>query len=111
MNRLKALIAVTCIAVTAGCAQGRTADQPHRPQRVLEPAWHDYQALPEHKAMFIAGSPKKNRWVLGMAGGLRSLDAATAAASDECQERRIRQRIQPQCVPYAIGDDVIWRNR
>jgi len=70
--------------------------------------WHDYLALPEDRALAIAGDPRRDRWVTGASGGHVSRDEAEDAALIECRRRRAERRIQDACELYAVGDEIVW---
>src|SRR5262245_47958019 len=93
------LLAVCCCA----CATHRA------PDRELGQVWRDYRALPDQRALAIAGELSRNRWVAGASGGHATSDAAKKAALRECALRRQRQRMQHACALYAIGDEVVWQ--
>ncbi|HKA14268.1 MAG TPA: hypothetical protein VKH41_04560 [Myxococcota bacterium] len=70
--------------------------------------WRDYRALPNERALAVAGDLRRGVWVAGSAGGEPTRDSAEQAALQECRERRLRQRAQAQCQIYAIGDEIVW---
>jgi hypothetical protein len=81
----------------------------HRAEhRELESVWRDYRALPDQRALAIAGVIERNSLVAGASGGHASSDAARAGALRECQLRRQRMRMQHPCRVYAVGDEVVW---
>lgn len=78
------------------------------PQRQLGRVWHDYRALPEQRALVVAGDLRRQRWVSGASGGHASAADAEEAALQECKRRRALRRIQAPCLVYAVGDEVVW---
>jgi len=72
--------------------------------------WRDYRALPDQRALAIAGDLQRDRWVSGSSGGHDTRAAAEAAALRVCRERRLRQRAQAQCQLYAVVDEIVWQD-
>jgi hypothetical protein len=70
--------------------------------------WRDYQTLPSHRALAIAGDPRRDRWVTGAAGGHATRAAAEREALAQCRVRRGARRMQAACVLYADGDEIVW---
>ncbi len=100
------LIGVVCgwaVGWLGGCASPSSPSHPK-----LRAIWHDYRALPEHRALSIAGDLSRSRWVAGATGGHASPADAEAASLRECRRRRAQERMQDACVLYAIGDEVVW---
>ena len=92
--------------VAIGCAgSGRKPD----PQ--LATVWRDYRALPEHRALAIAGDIQLGRWLAGSSGGHATAADAERAALQACARRRHELRAQAQCSLYAIGDEIVWQGR
>ena len=87
------------------CAACTTRPSPHRE---LASIWRDYRALPEQRALAIAGEFRHDRWVAGASGGHALSDEAEAGALRECQRRRVQRRMQAACRVYAVGDEVVW---
>jgi hypothetical protein len=81
------------------------------PDSSLSAVWRDYRALPAHRALAIAGDPRREQWVAGSSGGHATRDAAEQSALSECRSRRIRQRMQAMCQLYAVGDEIVWPDR
>ena len=102
-----AVSAALASAVVVACA----SDRPASPHPDLAPVWRDYLELPAERAMEIAGDPRRDRWVVGAVGGHATKEEAEAAAHEQCLERRAKRRIQAACIPYAVGDEVVWRRR
>jgi hypothetical protein len=92
----------TTLAVWA-CAASRAPD----PE--LAAVWQDYRALPEQRALAIAGELRHDRWVAGASGGHALRVEAEAGALRECRKQRKRQRMQDPCRIYAVGNEVVWR--
>ncbi len=88
------------------CAAGGSA-----PHADLASVWRDYLELPLERALAIAGDPQRDRWVTGASGGHATPEAAAQAALDECLALRRMRRLQDACVPYAAGDEIVWRGR
>jgi len=65
--------------------------------------------LPAQRALAISGDPERDRWVVGMTGGHPTRAEAEQAALGECRRRRRMSRMQPACVLYAVGDEIVWR--
>ncbi|MBW2290088.1 MAG: hypothetical protein JRG80_05805 [Deltaproteobacteria bacterium] len=103
--RRRIVIAATAVLLMA-CATQEASPQPD-----LGPVWRDYLALPAERALAIAGDPRRDRWVTGASGGHATPDRATAEALLQCRIRRGMRRIQADCVPYAVGDEIVWRGR
>jgi len=98
-------VAATALAMLACASQGAS------PHPDLARVWRDFLALPAQRALAIAGDPGRDRWVTGYSGGHATRDAAEAEALSECQTRRGINRIQAECVLYAVGDEIVWRGR
>ena len=95
-----------CTAVFSACAAG-----PAAPHHALAPVWRDYSALPEQRALAIAGELRHDRWVAGASGGHAVPEAAETEALRECQRRRLQKRMQAPCRIYAVGNEVVWPGR
>jgi len=78
------------------------------PHGELTRVWRDYSALPEQRALAIAGELRQNRWVAGASGGHATPGEAETAALQECARRRLERRMQQACRLYAVGDEVVW---
>ena len=100
---LAALFPLLLFAVF-GCA---TDTQP-KVDANLTGIWKEYRALPESRALALAGNPRTDRWVAGISGGHSSLDAAVESALQECRANRLRQRMPLACKLYAVGDEIVW---
>ena len=94
--------AFSAALLLAACVSGRGS-----PHRELSRTWRDYQALPEQRALAIAGDPERI-WVSGISGGQESLEEAEEAALSECRRRRAQRRMQAACQLYALGDEIVW---
>lgn len=81
------------------------------PHPDLAPAWREFLALPEQRALAIAGDPQRDRWVAGASGGHATRDQAEAEALLQCRMRRRARRLQAACLLYAVGDEIVWRGR
>lgn len=105
-----ALLACITVAWTAvvlvACASDGALPHPD-----LTPVWREFVALPEQRALAIAGDPERDRWVAGASGGHATRDRAEAEALLQCQMRRRARRLQDECVLYAVGDEIVWRGR
>ena len=88
------------------CASGVASPHPD-----LAPVWRKFLALPEQRALAIAGDPRRDRWVIAASAGHATREQAQAAALAECQKRRGQRRMQAACVLYAVGDEIVWRGR
>lgn len=89
----------------AACANQITSPHPD-----LAAAWQDFVALPAQRAMAIAGDPRRDRWVVGISGGHAARTEAEAEALNECRRMRGMRRMQAECVLYAVGDEIVWRD-
>lgn len=78
------------------------------PHPELAAIWRDYGALPEQRALAIAGELRQNLWVAGASGGHALRSDAEWEALRECQRRRKQQRMQAPCRLYAVGNEVVW---
>ena len=78
------------------------------PHSALDALWRDYRALPEQRALAIAGELRRDHWVAGATGGHASRGEAEVRALGECRKRRVQRRMQAPCRLYAVGDDVVW---
>ena len=104
-------IAIAAAVSTAAVFAIACASKTPKPDAHLARVWRDYRALPEQRALAIAGDLRRNLWVAGSSGGHATRADAEAAALRECRARRLRQRAQAQCQLYAIGDEVVWTGR
>ena len=95
-----------CLTLAWGCAT-----QDNQPHRNLRRAWGDFSRLPAERALAIAGDPRGERWLTAAVGGHPSVEAARAAALAECQRRRQQRRFQASCELYAVGSEIVWRER
>ena len=68
----------------------------------FQSVWRNYESLPSHRALAVAGEISKNRYVFGMVGGSPSADEAVEAALRECLEQRAANRMQDSCKIYAV---------
>jgi hypothetical protein len=100
-----ALLALATALPVLACA---TTTQRRSPHPALAKVWRDFVALPEERALAIAGDPLGEIWVTGAAGGQVSRELALDAALGECGRRRARHRMQAACVPYAVGEEIVW---
>ena len=109
LRRLKRGAFVRAIAVAGSapallaCASGRGS-----PHEDLARVWRDFLALPEERALAIAGDPRRDRWVTGASGGHASREEAEESALLECRRQRAARRMQAPCQLYAVGDAVVW---
>ena len=78
------------------------------PHSQLAPIWRDYRALPDQRALAIAGELRQDRWVAGASGGHARRQDAAEGALGECRRRREQRRLQAPCRVYAVGDEVVW---
>jgi hypothetical protein len=93
------LLAIGCAAKSA------------KPDDHLAAVWRDYRALPEHRALAIAGDLRRGVWLAGSSGGHATSADAEQAALRECGVRRLQLRAQAQCQLYAVGDQIVWQGR
>jgi hypothetical protein len=94
------------LVAISGCQGGPPKTPPE-----IAILWRDYSAMPDQRALAIAGELRRNRWVAGAAGGRETSAEAQSIALQECQVRRQRQRMQDPCRLYAVGDEVVWGRR
>ena len=99
--------AVVWLALALGACASDTAS----PHPDLGQVWRDFLALPEQRALAIAGDPRRDRWVSGASGGHATPEQAEAEALLQCRIRRGMRRLQDPCGLYAVGDEVVWRGR
>jgi hypothetical protein len=78
------------------------------PHPNLATVWSGYSALSAERALAIAGDPRRDRWVAGVAGGHASRSEAEAEALTECRRRRAARRLQAACALYAVGSEIVW---
>jgi hypothetical protein len=97
------LAAVAAGALFSGCASYHRAPHPD-----LARVWRSFLALPEERALMIAGDPRRDLWVVGASGGHASPEEAEDSARAECMQRRAQRRIQAACQLYAIGEEIVW---
>jgi hypothetical protein len=90
-----------------GCASQPSAS----PHRELDALWRDYQELPAHRALAIAGEIRSERWVAGVSAGRASVDEARSQALEQCGRQRQKARMQSACSLYAVGDEIVWTRR
>ena len=93
------------------CAQLACASSGPGPPEPLKRLWREYLELPEQRALVIAGDPETSRWVAGASGGQASAEDAEQAALAECRRRRVLRRMRAPCLPYAVGDEIVWKAR
>jgi len=100
--RFRVLVAVVGAALLlVACVSDRGS-----PHSELARTWRDFLALPEHRALAIAGDPERI-WVSGATGGQESPEEAEEAALAECRRRRAQRRMQAACQLYAVGDEIV----
>ena len=75
----------------------------------LTQVWNEYLEIPDQRALAIAGDPRRNRWVTAASGGHATQSAAQEDALRECRVRRKLRRLQPACVLYAAGKQIVWQ--
>jgi hypothetical protein len=95
------------LALAAGVPLLACATQRRSPHPALAQVWRAFVALPEERALAIAGDPLRENWVTGAAGGQASRELALDAALGECGRRRARHRMQAACVAYAVGEEIV----
>ena len=94
--------ALLLLALSACATDGRA------PHPDLTRIWNEYRALPEQRAMALAGDPRRDRWVTGISAGHESSEEAEADALAECGRRRAQRRMRAACRLYAVGDEIVW---
>jgi hypothetical protein len=90
------------------CAAGCASRTSRQPDPSLAGLWRDYQQLPGHRALAVAGSFRSDRWVAGMSGGHATPADAEQSALERCRAERVRRREQAMCRIYAVGDEIVW---
>jgi hypothetical protein len=100
---LLSLIATGALSHAFACASKAPQPDPH-----LAEVWRNYRALPNERALAIAGDLRRDVWVAGSSGGHATRAGAEEAALRECRGRRQRDRAQAQCQLYAVGDEIVW---
>ena len=98
---------VACLSGLA-CSSWLGEAKPRVPA-TLELLWRDYQALPDQRALAVAGDLDTERWVAGLASGHRDRASAREAALAECLAQRRRQRMQSPCKIFSVGSKILWR--
>jgi len=107
MQRPRHLVCVLGLALLApACASN---DAPKKLEG-LHGFWTEYQELPRHRAMALAGDPEA-RWVAGASGGQASEEEAIRAAMKQCKERRKLRHMMSTCHVYALGSEIVWHQR
>lgn len=107
LPRVKPLVAILASAAPIlGCATPGPG-----PDEALASFWREYETLPDERAIAIAGTPGRGRWVTGASAGHAIPEDAEASAISECRARRAERRMQAECVLYAVGDEIVWRGR
>jgi hypothetical protein len=94
------------LLLLCGCAT-----KPNSPHRNLTQVWQEYLDIPDQRALAIAGDPRRSRWVSAASGGHSTSSAAQEDALRECRVRRKIRRLQPACVLYAVGKQIVWQSR
>ncbi len=102
-RRTAAAWVVLLLVFCAGCANDLNAPHPH-----LVPVWREYLEMPDQRALAIAGDPRRGRWVTAASGGHATKTAAKEDALRQCRVRRKIRRLQPACVLYALGNQIVW---
>jgi hypothetical protein len=97
------MLAAAAAPLLLACASHRSS-----PHADLADAWQGFLALPQERALAIAGDPRRDPWVVGASGGHALREDAEDAARAECMRRRAQRRIQAACQLYAVGDEVVW---
>ena len=90
----------------AGCTTPGSGD----PHPSLTRLWRGYQAMPEERALSLAGNPD-NVWVSGASGGHELQSDADDGALAACAKRRAARRLRVPCLLYARGDEIVWEMR
>lgn len=98
------LLLLLLLVAAAGVACESSEQQPHR---ALVPLWREYEQLPGHRAMAIAGRPERT-WVAGMSANLPTPAEAEKEALAECGRRRLDRRLRVPCLLYAVDDEIVF---
>jgi hypothetical protein len=99
-------LAAWTASLMLACASDQAAPHPS-----MASAWRDYLALPQERALAIAGDPRRPTWVAGASGGHATREQAEAEALARCQQQRQLRRMRAECVLYAVGEEIVWRGR
>jgi hypothetical protein len=94
------------LALALACASGSASPHPD-----LSAVWRDYEKMPMERALAIAGDPGRDRWVTGASGGHSTHKRAEEDAIAQCRIRRAQRRMRAECRLYAVGDEIVWRQR
>ena len=97
------LVMVVALPLLFGCATELSS-----PHENLIRVWREYLEMPGQRALAIAGDPRRSRWVAASSGGHATPGAAQQDALRACRVRRGIRRLQPACVLYAVGDQIVW---
>lgn len=102
MGALHSFLVVGSVLLTlAGC---RHAANPFAAEETgFEAEWKRYVALPQFKAMAVAGDTN-GVYVSGTSHGRSSWQEAIAEAYALCEKRRTERGISTPCRPHAIGE-------
>ena len=100
-------LAILALSCAAGLAIGCARDVPRPAHRSLASLWNDFMAMPEARALALAGDPDR-LWVAGATGGHATEEMAEENALAECRRKRLARRMQAPCRLYATGDEVVW---
>lgn len=104
-RRIGALVALLAAAGLVGCSSGP------KPAPELRAIWREYEALPDHRALAVAGQLRRSHWVAAASGGHKQQGDAIGAALRECGERRKQRRMRAPCQVYAVGDKIVRGER
>lgn len=74
----------------------------------FESEWNAYLAMPEPKALAVAGD-LDGVYVSGFAADADSEQHARDKAVRDCEDRRVDRRIADPCRTYAVGDRITPR--
>ena len=99
---------VALCAVIGLCVACQSPPPRKHPHEGILALWRSYSALPDKRALAIAGDPDRE-WVAGAAGGEATRRDAERQALRECQARRLDRRLRVPCLLYATGDKIVWK--
>ena len=101
---LAAFALALLFSLAVACISNPSREQPHRG---IERLWSDFIALPQQRALALAGDPD-GIWVAGAGSGEPSQAAAEKTALAACAAKRDARRMQSPCLLYATGEKIVW---
>ena len=99
--------AVLALTLLLSLAVSCTSNPTRQPHRGIERLWSDFSALPQQRALALAGDPD-GIWVAGAGSGEPSPAAAEKTALAACAAKRGARRMQSPCLLYATEEKIVW---